>query len=108
MRWWSAGSCWRVAGSPSTAAGSPPSGSARPRGGGSSTITRAEVSGSRVSLPVALVISSPDWLEEAVDWTARYRSDEDRMRVAVEFARQSVMRGWGGPFGAGVFDAAGG
>ena len=61
-----------------------------------------------MSLPVALVISSPDWLEEAVDWTARYRSDEDRMRVAVEFARQSVMRGWGGPFGAGVFDAAGG
>lgn len=61
-----------------------------------------------MTLPDALVISSPDWLGEAVDWSARYRSDEDRMRVAVELARQSVVRGWGGPFGAGVFDADGG
>jgi tRNA(Arg) A34 adenosine deaminase TadA len=61
-----------------------------------------------VTLPGTLVISSPDWLEEAVDWTACYRSDEDRMRVAVELARQSVVRGWGGPFGAGVFDAVAG
>ena len=58
--------------------------------------------------PSTLVISTPDWLEQAVDWSARYRSDEERMGVAVELARQSVLRGWGGPFGAGVFEASGG
>ena len=58
--------------------------------------------------PSTLVILTPDWLEQAVDWNARYRSDEERMRVAVELARQSVLRGWGGPFGAGVFEASGG
>jgi tRNA(Arg) A34 adenosine deaminase TadA len=61
-----------------------------------------------VTAPSALVISTPDWLEQAVDWSARYRSDEERMRVAVELARQNVLRGWGGPFGAGVFEARGG
>jgi tRNA(Arg) A34 adenosine deaminase TadA len=55
-----------------------------------------------------LVIDSPEWLDQAVDWAARYRTDEDRMRVAVELARQNVVRGTGGPFGAGVFEARGG
>lgn len=58
--------------------------------------------------PSTLVISTPDWLGQAVDWAARYRSDEERMGVAVELARQNVQRGWGGPFGAGVFEATGG
>jgi tRNA(Arg) A34 adenosine deaminase TadA len=61
-----------------------------------------------VTPPSTLVISTPDWLEQAVDWNARYRSDEERMRVAVELARQSVLRGWGGPFGAGVFETGAG
>ena len=43
-----------------------------------------------------------------MDWNARYQSDEARMRVAVELARQNVLRGTGGPFGAGVFEADGG
>jgi tRNA(Arg) A34 adenosine deaminase TadA len=53
-------------------------------------------------------IATPDWLEQSVDWSARYGTDEARMRVAVELARQNVLRGTGGPFGAGVFDADGG
>jgi tRNA(Arg) A34 adenosine deaminase TadA len=53
-------------------------------------------------------IATPDWLEPSVDWSARYETDEARMRVAVELARQNVLRGTGGPFGAGVFDADGG
>jgi tRNA(Arg) A34 adenosine deaminase TadA len=60
-----------------------------------------------MTLP-SLVIGPPDWLDEVVDWHARYRSDEDRMRVAVELARQNVLRGSGGPFGAGVFESNGG
>ena len=55
-----------------------------------------------------LAIDSPDWLEQVVDWNARYTSDEDRMGVAVELARQNVVRGTGGPFGAGVFESRGG
>ena len=58
--------------------------------------------------PPTLVISSPDWLDQAVDWGARYRTDEERMRVAVELARQNVSHGSGGPFGAGIFEAGGG
>ncbi|HEX6668321.1 MAG TPA: nucleoside deaminase [Gemmatimonadales bacterium] len=58
--------------------------------------------------PSRLVIPAPEWLDECVDWSARYESDEERMRVAVELARQNVVRGTGGPFGAGVFEAGGG
>jgi tRNA(Arg) A34 adenosine deaminase TadA len=58
--------------------------------------------------PPSLVIGFPDWLHEVVDWRMRDRSDEERMRVAVELARQNVLRGSGGPFGAGVFEANGG
>jgi tRNA(Arg) A34 adenosine deaminase TadA len=61
-----------------------------------------------VTPPSSLVISTPDWLLKAVDWNARYHTDEERMRVVVEPALQNVLRGWGGPFGAGVFEASGG
>jgi tRNA(Arg) A34 adenosine deaminase TadA len=61
-----------------------------------------------MSQPSSLAIKSPDWLHEVVDWRRRYGSDEERMRVAVELARQNVLRGSGGPFGAGVFEANGG
>jgi tRNA(Arg) A34 adenosine deaminase TadA len=61
-----------------------------------------------MSPPSAVVLGMPDWVEQVVDWNARYRSDDDRMRLAVELARQNVLRGSGGPFGAGVFEANGG
>jgi tRNA(Arg) A34 adenosine deaminase TadA len=61
-----------------------------------------------VTPPSTLVIGTPAWLGQAVDWNARFRTDEERMRVAVELARQNVLRGSGGPFGAGVFEARGG
>jgi len=55
-----------------------------------------------------VVIGPPEWLQGAVDWSRRYDSDEARMRVAVELARQNVLNGTGGPFGAGVFETKGG
>jgi tRNA(Arg) A34 adenosine deaminase TadA len=58
--------------------------------------------------PPPLVIGVPAWLDEAVNWGTVYRSDEERMRLAIELARQNVLRGTGGPFGAGVFEAQGG
>jgi tRNA(Arg) A34 adenosine deaminase TadA len=58
-----------------------------------------------VTSPTRLEIAVPDWLESSVDWGVPYDSDEARMRVAVELARQNVLREGGGPFGAGIFDA---
>lgn len=58
--------------------------------------------------PPPLVIEAPEWFAEVVDWSVTYRSDEERMRMVVELARQNVVRGTGGPFGAGVFESAGG
>jgi tRNA(Arg) A34 adenosine deaminase TadA len=58
--------------------------------------------------PSSLMIGPPEWLTDVVDWRAPYGSNEDRMRVVVELARQNVLRGGGGPFGAGVFESNGG
>jgi tRNA(Arg) A34 adenosine deaminase TadA len=47
-------------------------------------------------------------MEQAVDWGAPYATDESRMRLAIELARQNVLHGTGGPFGAAVFESASG
>jgi tRNA(Arg) A34 adenosine deaminase TadA len=39
-----------------------------------------------------------------VDWVATYRTDGDKMRVAITLARLNVETGSGGPFGAAVFE----
>lgn len=48
-------------------------------------------------------IEPPAWVDGAVDWNARYPTDEARMRLAVHLARENVLRGTGGPFGAAVY-----
>jgi tRNA(Arg) A34 adenosine deaminase TadA len=53
-----------------------------------------------------VLVTCPDWVHETVRLDARYDSDDDRMRVAIELARQNVERGTGGPFGAAIFDRA--
>jgi tRNA(Arg) A34 adenosine deaminase TadA len=55
-----------------------------------------------------VLIDYPAWVDEVVDWTARYTDDESRMRLAVTLSRENVLRGDGGPFGAAVFEAASG
>jgi tRNA(Arg) A34 adenosine deaminase TadA len=52
--------------------------------------------------------SCPQWMEQAVDWGVPYATDESRMRLAIELARQNVVHGTGGPFGAAVFESASG
>ncbi len=48
----------------------------------------------------------PDWVERVLpDPATVFATEEDRMAVAIELARQNVRRGTGGPFGAAVFDA---
>jgi tRNA(Arg) A34 adenosine deaminase TadA len=54
-----------------------------------------------------LILSPPAWLDQVVEWGGRYRTDEERMRVAVALARENVDRDTGGPFGAAVFTSRG-
>jgi tRNA(Arg) A34 adenosine deaminase TadA len=53
-------------------------------------------------------IALPAWVAESIADDATYPDAPARMRVALEAARQNVLRGTGGPFGAAVFAAAGG
>ncbi|MDE2156889.1 MAG: nucleoside deaminase [Xanthomonadaceae bacterium] len=59
-------------------------------------------------LPLQILLSLPAWIGEVADVGRRYRSDEDRVGLAIELSRRNVACGDGGPFGAAVFDAADG
>jgi tRNA(Arg) A34 adenosine deaminase TadA len=56
----------------------------------------------------AIEVGYPDWMKDAVDWDASCATDDSRMRLAIELARQNVLHGTGGPFGAAVFESASG
>lgn len=48
----------------------------------------------------------PDWIEAFLPHpAATYPSEDDRMALVIELARQNVRRETGGPFAAGIFDA---
>lgn len=49
-------------------------------------------------------ISLPDWVNSVVDWQHSYRSDDEKMALAIELSRQNVLRGTGGPFGSAIFE----
>lgn len=51
-------------------------------------------------------IACPDWVEDVVDLDLNYADEAARMRVAIACARENVLRGTGGPFGAAIFNAA--
>ena len=55
------------------------------------------------SSPVVRV-EYPDWVPTVVDFTHRYGSDEEKMRLAIRMSRENVERGTGGPFGAAIFE----
>ena len=46
----------------------------------------------------------PDWVDSVVDWRRTYRTDSERMSLAIAMSRENVERGTGGPFGAAIFD----
>jgi tRNA(Arg) A34 adenosine deaminase TadA len=50
-------------------------------------------------------VDYPAWVDDSIDWDARYRSDEDRMRLAIAVSRENVERDTGGPFGAAIFES---
>ena len=51
----------------------------------------------------ALRIALPDWVDDVVEWTRQYTTDESRMRLAIALASENVQRG-GGPFGAVIVE----
>ncbi|RMD87878.1 MAG: nucleoside deaminase [Candidatus Dadabacteria bacterium] len=48
----------------------------------------------------------PDWLS-ACNYSEIYRTDDEKMGVALDLARISLEHGAGGPFGAAIFDESG-
>ncbi len=58
-------------------------------------------------LPMQIHLTLPPWINELVDGTQRYASDEERVGLAIALARRNIEHGEGGPFGAAVFNAAG-
>jgi tRNA(Arg) A34 adenosine deaminase TadA len=53
-------------------------------------------------------IDYPAWVHETLAWDAAYRTDEERMRLAIAVSRENVERDTGGPFGAAIFESASG
>jgi len=56
--------------------------------------------------PRSLRVELPAWIDEVVDGTRRYPTDEARVELAIRLSRENVQRGTGGPFGAAIFEAA--
>jgi len=55
--------------------------------------------------PTEIRITNPAWVHETVDFATPYPDDDARIRVAIALARENVLRGTGGPFGAAIFEA---
>ena len=53
-------------------------------------------------------IDYPNWVHETIAWDAVYRTDEERMRLAIAVSRENVERDTGGPFAAAIFESASG
>ncbi len=50
-----------------------------------------------------LNIDLPDWIPPLLEGQKDHESDEARMHLVVALARENVLRGTGGPFGAAIF-----
>ncbi len=51
-----------------------------------------------------VVIDLPDWAVALGARQAVYRTDDERIALAIALSRENVQRGAGGPFGAAVFE----
>ena len=58
-------------------------------------------------LPQQIHLTLPPWIADVADASRLYVTDEERVGLAIELARQNVAMGGGGPFGAAVFDDEG-
>jgi tRNA(Arg) A34 adenosine deaminase TadA len=53
----------------------------------------------------AIAFELPAWTDAVLCAADGYPDDEARMRLAIRLARENVIRGTGGPFGAAIFEA---
>jgi tRNA(Arg) A34 adenosine deaminase TadA len=51
-----------------------------------------------------VLVDLPAWAEDLARAAPACATDEERMRLAVDLARENVLRGAGGPFGAAIFE----
>ena len=58
--------------------------------------------------PQTVQITLPDWVETAVDWERPYPTDDAKVALAIELARQNILRDTGGPFGSAIFEICSG
>lgn len=58
-------------------------------------------------IPLAVHLTLPPWVQDAVDREAAFPDDAARVALAVRLARLNVEHGTGGPFGAAVFTESG-
>lgn len=58
-------------------------------------------------LPRQVHLTLPPWVDELVDDTRRFATDEERVGLAIALAARNIEHGFGGPFGAVVFNADG-
>ncbi len=56
----------------------------------------------------SLTIVQPAWLDDVLDFSARFTSDAEQVALAIRLANENVDRATGGPFGAAVFEAVSG
>ena len=52
-----------------------------------------------------LRLSYPIWVFTVADFERTYDTRESRMELAIALARENIVRDWGGPFGAAVFES---
>jgi tRNA(Arg) A34 adenosine deaminase TadA len=57
---------------------------------------------------IEVLIGYPEWVDAIVDWTRFYRSDREKLELAIQLAQANVDHQSGGPFGAAVFAEASG
>ena len=62
------------------------------------------MSHAHAAAPRSVAVTLPDWIDDVVDWERPYRTDDDKMRLAIALARENVARGTGGPFGAAIVE----
>jgi tRNA(Arg) A34 adenosine deaminase TadA len=63
---------------------------------------------SQTAFPLHVSVVLPDWVLQVVEPGQLLHGDEARMRVAIRLARENVIQGTGGPFGAAIFEAGSG
>lgn len=54
--------------------------------------------------PHSINVSLPAWIDDVIAGRTRCDNDRDRMRLAIDLARENVARATGGPFGAAIFE----